>query len=157
MTFWLLCNHNDVLASVAVVTGLSVDQMRAPDGSRRCIDAIDAAWQPRVPILFMNGVLDPVLTPNLARARVGGRIERLALRGGDRIAGDGHFTRWRWTDTSERMTFDFIEHDYSAEGQLAGHCMPGGLKPTRTTCTDGAIRLNWGEIALQWFLDHPKP
>jgi hypothetical protein len=56
-------------ASAAVVTGLSADQVRAPDGTRKCIDAIDAAWRPRVPILFTNGVLDPVLTPELAHAR----------------------------------------------------------------------------------------
>jgi pimeloyl-ACP methyl ester carboxylesterase len=155
MTFSFLCSHNDILASTAVVTGQSADQVRAPDGTRKCIDAIDANWQPRVPILFMNGVLDPALTPTLAHARRDGIVSRLSLTGGEKIAGDSHYTRTRWTGMGG-MVFDFLEHDYSAEGKLAGHCMPGGTPPNATTCTKGEIKVNWGETALQWFIDHPK-
>ena len=54
------------------------------------------------------------------------------------------------------MVFDFLEHDYNAEGKLAGHCMPGGTPLNATTCTKGEIKVNWGETALQWFIDHPK-
>jgi poly(3-hydroxybutyrate) depolymerase len=25
-----------------------------------------------------------------------------------------------------------------------------------TTCTTGQIAINWGELALQWFIDHPR-
>lgn len=153
MSYALLCSHNTVLASAAVITGISVDQVMMPGGARKCLDAIDAAWQPRVPILFMNGVLDPALTPELAHARVAGIVSRLQLGGGERISGDAHFTRKRWTGPGG-MVFDFLEHDYSAEGRLGGHCIPGGA--ARTTCTKGEIAINWGETALQWFLDHPK-
>jgi len=125
MTFSFLCNHNDILASAAVVTGMSADQVRAPDGTRKCIDAIDAAWQPRVPILFMNGVLDPALKPEAAHARRDGIVSRLKLTGGEQIAGDGHYTRTHWTGAGG-MAFDFLEHDYSAAGTGSGHCMPGG-------------------------------
>jgi pimeloyl-ACP methyl ester carboxylesterase len=155
MTFSFLCNHNDILASTAVVTGLSADQVRAPDGTRKCIDAIDAGWRPRVPILFMNGVLDPALTPEFAHVRRDGIVSRLSLTGGKQIAGDGHYTRTRWTGEGG-MVFDFLEHDYSAEGRGAGHCMPGGTPPNASTCTKGDIKFSWGETALQWFIDHPK-
>jgi hypothetical protein len=93
------------------------------------------------------------MTPELAHARVAGLVSRLELTGGDRIAGDAHFTRKRWTGTGG-MVLDFLEHDYSSEGRLGGHCMPGGS--ARTTCTKGVIAVHWGETALQWFVDHPK-
>ncbi len=155
MTFWFLCSHNDILASAAVVTGSSADQVMAPDGARKCIDAIDAAWQPRVPILFMNGVFDPALTPEAAHARVDGIVSRLSLTGGATIAGDGQFTRKRWSGAGG-MVFDFLEHDYSTGGRLGGHCMPGGVAQTGTTCTAGNVNVDWGETALEWFLDHPR-
>jgi hypothetical protein len=25
-----------------------------------------------------------------------------------------------------------------------------------TTCSTGDIKIKWGEVALQWFIDHPK-
>jgi poly(3-hydroxybutyrate) depolymerase len=39
-TFAFLCNYNDMLASAAVVTGSSADQVMAPDGSRKCIGGL---------------------------------------------------------------------------------------------------------------------
>jgi hypothetical protein len=156
MTHAFLCNQNRLLASVAVVTGSSVDQVMMPDGKTKCLDMIKADWTPKVPILFMNGVKDPALTPALAHARLEGLIARLGLTGGQQIAGDAHYTRKRWTGPGG-MVLEFLEHDYAADGdRLGGHCMPGGAEPTATTCTKGEIAVNWGETALQWFLDHPK-
>ena len=164
MTFAFLCHHTDILASTAVVTGSSADQVRAPGGDRRCIEAIDAAWRPRVPIFFMNGVHDPALTRDAARARTEGIVSRLGLTGGTPIAGDAHYTRRRWTGEGD-MTFDFLEHDYSTEGMLGGHCMPRGsrlpgapdtLPANGVVCTTGSPTVHWGELALQWFAEHPK-
>jgi hypothetical protein len=53
------------------------------------------------------------------------------------------------------MVFDFLEHQYS-NSLLAGHCIPGGDDGGFTACTDGGSSLKWGEVVLQWFLDHPK-
>jgi poly(3-hydroxybutyrate) depolymerase len=156
MTFWFLCNHPDKLASVAVVTGSSADQVKAPTGGGKCIDALNADWKPRVPILFMNGIKDVALTEAAAQARTDGIVSRLALSGGQRIAGDDHWQRRHWSGAGG-MEFDFVTHDYSAGERLGGHCMPGGKTVNATTCTLGDIKLHWGQLALDWFIAHPKP
>ena len=155
MTFAFLCRDNARLASVAVATGSSADQVMTPDGNSKCIDALDAAWEPRVPILFVNGIHDPALTSDAARARTDGIVSRLGLSGGETVAGDGHYTRRHWSGAGG-MELDFIEHDYTAAGQLGGHCMPGGREVTATTCTEGDISLHWGRLALEWFMSHPR-
>lgn len=165
MTFAFLCNYNDVLASVAVVTGVSANQVMAPDGERRCVDSFDANWQPRVPILFMNGVHDPALTPDLAHARVEAIVSGLGLTGGTEIDGrEGHYTRRHWTGDGG-MAFDFLEHQYSTPGRLGGHCMPrDGIMPgspntletNGVVCSVGDPAFHWGRVALQWFMDHPR-
>jgi poly(3-hydroxybutyrate) depolymerase len=156
MTFWFLCNHPDRLASVAVVTGSSADQVKAPGGEGKCIDALNASWSPRVPIFFFNGIKDPALTEAKAQERTDGIVSRLSLKGGEKIAGDDRYTRRHWTGAGG-MEFDFLTHDYAAEGRLAGHCMPGGRVVNATTCNQGDIKLHWGKLALEWFMAHPKP
>jgi poly(3-hydroxybutyrate) depolymerase len=152
VTFWFLCNHPDVLASTAPVTGSSADQVTVM--GMPCIESIDADWKPRVPILFMSGAMDTALTIENARARSDGIVMRLGLSGGDEVDGDATYTRKRWTGT-DGMVFDFLEHQYS-NSLLAGHCIPGGDDGGFTACTDGGSSLKWGEVVLQWFLDHPK-
>ena len=48
---------------------------------------------------------------------------------------------------------------------LEGHCIPGGTDlagsannagANATTCSTGEMPLHWGEVALQWFIDHPE-
>ena len=160
MTFWFLCNHNDMLASVSVVTGSSADQVQAPakasGGGGKCIDAIGASWSPRVSIFFFNGIKDPALTEAKAQERADGIVSRLSLTGGDIIAKDDHYARRHWTGAGG-MAFDFLTHDYAAEGRLAGHCMPGGKVVNATTCTEGDIKLHYGKLALDWYMAHPKP
>jgi hypothetical protein len=157
VTFYFLCTHPEVLASAAPISGSSASQ--------RCIDAIDADWRPRVPILFMNGQRDLALEVAAGRERVEGLVSRLELSGGDEIEGDGHYSRKRW-EGAEGMVLDYIEHDYGGQAVLDGHCIPGGsdvegspnnFGANATTCTEGDIALHWGELALQWFIDHPKP
>jgi hypothetical protein len=164
MTFYFLCNHNDLLASTAPISGASADQVTVQDTGAPCLDAIDASWQPRVPILFMSGLRDTALSIDAARARVDGLVSRLGLSGGDEIDGDGHYSRKRW-EGEGGMVLDFLEHDYGGQAFLDGHCVPGGIDvmgapnnfgANATTCTDGENPLPWGEVALQWFLDHPK-
>jgi pimeloyl-ACP methyl ester carboxylesterase len=156
MTFAFLCTHPDWLASVAVATGSSADQVRAPDGERSCIESLDADWRPRVPIFFMSGIHDPALTAAAAQARTDGLVSRLGLTGGLEVAGDGHYQRRRWTGP-DGMILDFLTHDYDAQlERLGGHCMPGGVETEATTCTHGEIAIDWGELVLNWFINHPK-
>lgn len=155
-TFYMLCNHPELLASAAPLSGNSAD-----------VSCIDQNWKPRVPFLFMSGITDSSLAIADFRTRVDGFVEKLGLTGGDVIGSDGHYTRKHWRD-AEGRDYDFIEHDYGGQPVLAGHCVPGGTdisgSPNNfvlnaTTCTTPANveHLHWGKTALQWFLDHPKP
>jgi hypothetical protein len=48
--------------------------------------------------------------------------------------------------------FEFLEHDWQG-GFLGGHCYPGASG--RVGCgTDTPV--HYGEIALQFYVDHPK-
>jgi poly(3-hydroxybutyrate) depolymerase len=155
MTFWFLCNRPDLLASAGPVTGASADQVRVEGTSDSCIEAIDADWQPRVPILFMSGRQDNAFTIAAARARADGIVMRLGLTGGEEIDGDSTYSRKRW-EGADGIVFDFLEHGYSS-GVLAGHCIPGGpATDIIFACTSGGNSLDWGETVLEWFIEHPK-
>lgn len=153
MTFWFLCNHREVLASVAPVTGASADQVTVAGTDEPCIPSIDADWEPRPDILFMSGIQDQALTIDAARARTSGLVDRLGLSGGDAIENGEGFTRKRWTG-DDGMVFEYLEHDY-ANDFLQGHCIPGGNDGGYIGCTRGGD-LDWGPVALDWFKTHPK-
>lgn len=152
-TFYFLQHHNDILASAAPVAG-ALSQPTWADGS----------WQPRVPMLIMNGISDTASTIDASRMMVDTIVTGLGLAGGDEIEGDGHYAWKRWTGAGD-MVLEYIEHDYGGQAVLDGHCIPGGIDIdgaannfglNATTCTTGDIQLNWGEVVLQWFIDHPK-
>jgi hypothetical protein len=155
MTFWFLCNDNEPLASVAPITGMSADQVTVVGTNKNCIQSIDASWQPRIPILFMSGTQDNALTTEKAQARVDGIVTRLGLTGGNVIDSGNGYTRRRWQGEGG-MVFDFLQHDYSAAVRLAGHCLPGGSKSSSFACTTGNPSFHFGEVALKWFIEHPK-
>ena len=164
VTFWFLCNKQSLLASAAPVSGQSADQITGP-GGMPCLPSIGEGWQPRVPILFMNGTSDTALVIENARARVDGLVMRLGLTGGEQIDGDGVYRRKHW-QADDGMVLDYIEHDYGGQAVLGGHCIPGGTDISgsannfglnATTCTTpDEIALHWGKTALQWFRDHEK-
>jgi predicted esterase len=153
-TFYFLAHHNDILASAAPVAGALEDPDWATD-----------AWRPRVPILVMNGIGDTASTITRSRALIDQIVAGLALQGGQEIKGDGHYS-WKQWSGAEGMDLEYIEHDYGGQAVLAGHCIPGGidiqgsannLGINATTCTTGDIQIKWGELVLQWFIEHPKP
>ena len=158
MTFWFLCNHAEALASVGPVTGRSADQVQDLASGRNCIQSIDAAWRPRVPILFMSGTQDSAFSAQGAQERTDGIVSRLGLAGGDVIASGNGYRRRRWTG-SDGMVFDFLTHDYSSS-VLAGHCIPaptdGPPKDGIFSCVTPANGLDWGKTVLQWFIEHPR-
>jgi predicted esterase len=153
MTFWFLQNKTADLASAAPVAGAQP------------ADWFTDAWKPRVPFLVMNGIDDQASTIDKSRALIDSIVKGLGLMGGMQIDGDGHYSRKRWTGDMG-MELEYIEHDYGGQPVLGGHCIPGGIDTPEsgannfglngTTCTTGMIKLNWGEIVLKWFEDHPK-
>jgi pimeloyl-ACP methyl ester carboxylesterase len=155
MTFWFLQNHHDSIASAAPVSG-------ATD-----VSWMTDTWMPRIPIFYENGTKDQASMIDSARTMVDDIVSQLTLMGGMEIAGDGHYSRKHW-EGDGGMVFDYIEHDYGGQAVLDGHCIPGGvdtpdMQPddllggiNATTCTTGDIAINWGQLALQWYVDHPK-
>jgi pimeloyl-ACP methyl ester carboxylesterase len=153
ITFWFLCNEHELLASAAPVSGAS---------NRMCFND---GWHPRVPILYENGTKDQASTIDRARTMVDDIVTGLMLTGGTQIAGNGGYFRKHWIG-DEGMEFDYIEHMYGGQAVLDGHCIPGGVDTATmgknnfglnaTTCTTGMIDINWGELALQWFIAHPR-
>ena len=113
MTFWFLCNHGELLASAAPVAFAGGD-------------CIDAAWEPRVPLLYMNGIKDTAATIASSRAMIERLSSELELGEGEETANDGHYTRTHYTDGAG-MELDYIEHDYGGQPVLDGHCLPGGI------------------------------
>ena len=112
----------------------------------------------------MQGITDGAFSIESARIMIDALKTRFDA--GEPVeSGDGHYTRMHY-EGRDGMELDYIEHDYGGQAVLAGHCIPGGIDVpgapnnfglNATSCTTGEINLHWGETALQWFMDHPKP
>lgn len=153
-TLWFLQHKNAVLASAAPVAG-ALEQPTWADDS----------WQPRVPMLIMNGRTDSASQIANSDMMVEAFVQGLGLSGGTQIAGDAGYTWKQWSGAGG-MELGYIVHEYGGQAVLAGHCIPGGIDVAgapnnlglnATTCTTGAPYLPWGDTVLQWFIDHPKP
>jgi predicted esterase len=151
-TFWFLQNKNAVLASAAPFAGA----LEQPDW------ATDA-WQPRVPMLIVNGSTDSASQIAESDAMVETFVSGFGLTGGDEIAGDAGYAWKKWTGAG--MDLEYIVHEYGGQAVLAGHCIPGGIDVpgapnnfslNATTCTTGGPYFSWGDTVLKWFIDHPK-
>lgn len=140
MTWRFICNYTDTFASFAPIAGVNPNDQ----GNIGCD-------LPRKPILFVNGLLDPFAiyafeaTPVLATVRetIGAaNLEELTLGEGDKhthisLTGNGYL-------------FEHISHD--SIGLVGGHCIPGG---TSVLGCSGSFA--YGEEALKFYIEHPKP
>jgi pimeloyl-ACP methyl ester carboxylesterase len=154
MTWWFLCNHHDALASVAPIAGTAD------------VACLDDGWKPRVPIFYWAGRTDGSVPIDSSRRTINAIVAQLTLTGGMQIAGDTAYARKHWEGAAD-MALDYVEHDYAGQILVDGHCVPGGFDtPTfgannfglnATTCVLGDIRIAYGELALQWYEDHPRP
>jgi pimeloyl-ACP methyl ester carboxylesterase len=150
MSWHFVCNFSDVLASAAPVAATP--------------SCVDESWSPRIPLLYMQGITDGAFSIESSRAMIEDLKGVLELSGEGESVGDGNYD-WRRWEGADGVSLDYIEHDYGGQAVLAGHCIPGGIDTpgaannfglNATTCTTGEIDLNWGEVVLQWFLDHPR-
>jgi predicted esterase len=153
-TFYFIAHRNAALASAAPVAGALQQPAWAND-----------SWQPRIPILVMNGNMDTASTIDASNELVDALVTGLELSGGDVIKSDPLYKWKRYTGTNADV--EYITHDYGGQAVLAGHCIPGGIDVAgapnnvglnATSCTTpvGANYLPWGDTVLQWFIDHPK-
>ncbi len=154
VSWWFICNHNDMVASVAPVAAAGT-----------CIG--DEGLDPEISILYMNGRRDPGQNIADAESMIDEVVEKLSMKDSRVIGGDGTWEQTRWTNDNG-TDLDFIWHKYAVQPPAVsiGHCLPGGtdtqgsgtLAPfNATSCVGNKISLDWGETVLQWFIEHPKP
>jgi poly(3-hydroxybutyrate) depolymerase len=160
MTYRFLCDHADYFASVAPLAGAGCT-FGDPDAGMWGSSAVPAR---QIPVLACNGTKDALVNfTNVAVPERDTVVRGWNMNAGTVIAGDGTFTRTRYTSPSGNV-FEFIQHDYTSwESLTKGHCFPGSKD------FDGGVSgqvfgfaceppnsFVWGEEVMKFFLAHPK-
>lgn len=155
MTFRLMCTHAETFASIAPGGALPGCEFTGTNVPSEEVD-----------ILQMHGRVDGVV--NFMAQAIPQRDA--VLNGGwpfgapTTLVDDGKHKATRYTTTSGTV-FEFWEHDYQTSAVVAfvplkGHCVPGGTDfngfPAGYSCQD-MNTFAFGQIAMQFFIDHPKP
>ena len=149
MTWRLLCDHADYFASASPLGGLAGCEFSGANAPSQ-----------EIPILQVHGRKDAVV--NFQGIAIPQRDAALAywMDGpGVVLEDDGMHKATRYT-TAAGTRFELWEHDYVAGSFiLGGHCFPGGtdvgVSPFQYGCT-AAGTFVYGELAMQFFLDHPR-
>ncbi len=155
MTFRLSCTHANFFASVA--PGAALYPGCEFSGSNKPSEEVD--------ILQMHGHQDGILSFNAQAVPARDAV----LNGGWTFgapavfANDAKHKATRWTTTNGTV-FELWEHDYQSANlallvPIKGHCVPGGgdfmNTPAGYSCDDQNTFV-FGQIAMQFFIDHPK-
>ncbi len=154
MTFRLLCDHADLIASAAPIGALAGCDFAGPNVPSEEVD-----------ILHVHGRQDPIVSFGaVAVPQRDAALSSLPFGAPNIFEEDGNHRATRW-QTPSGTVFEFWEHDYTTSASvvfvdLDGHCVPGGDDlggtPAGYSCED----LNtfvFGELAVAFFQAHPKP
>lgn len=154
MTWRMLCDHADVLASAAPAGfGHSANE--------KCFTAGQAP-SPSVPILFMHGTADALVPFSSAEAARDAVIAAQSMTQAEVVSQDADHVWTRYAGSTGEV-FEFIEHDYTGAQLLGGHCYPGSTDPGGepgqffSFKCDQTAAFNWGEAVMQFFIAHPRP
>lgn len=157
MTWRMLCKHAEFFASVAPASGCSFM------GTEGC--AFAAGQQPavEVPVLYMHGTKD-VLQPFWCGQQQADAVVQGWSMAALPVVAQGDKYLWRAYRSSKGTDFQFIQHDWAAAFfGLQGHCYPGSSDQSATLPGQfsgfGCKPPNdfaWGEVALKFFVAHPK-
>lgn len=150
MTWRMVCSHADFFASAAPLGGITGCEFSGPNVPSR-----------EVPMVMTHGHLDNVVS--FTGIAIPQRDAALAYWGdgaGTVFDSDPAHTATRY-ETAAGTIFEFYEHDYTAGSAiLGGHCSPGGsdvgASPFQFGCQQPGTFV-YGEVAMQFFLDHPLP
>jgi poly(3-hydroxybutyrate) depolymerase len=147
MTWRMVCDHADFFASAApggAIEGCAFDAAHAPSEE--------------VDVLVMHGHNDVIVSfQSTAIPQRDAALAYWAFGPPEVFAGDATYTATRWT-TAQGSVLELWEHDYSSQSLLIqGHCFPGSDDTgfLGLAC-EPPNAFSYGEIALQFFLDHPK-
>lgn len=151
MTSRFLCQHADVFASMAPAAGTGCSFFGSDAPSRE------------VHVLYMHGTKDALVAFAQGAAQRDAAIAYWKMKQTAVVESDGSHVWTRYQSPSGTV-LEFVQHDYQASSfALKGHCFPGstdkGGEPGQLfsfACVDAAA-FTWGEIAMQFFREHPKP
>jgi poly(3-hydroxybutyrate) depolymerase len=152
MTWWMICHHADVFASMAPLSA---------GGVAGCTFLGSDVPSQQIPILDAHGHKDNVV--NFQLSAIPQRDAALAywqFGPGAVFEMDSAHTATRYL-TDGGTPFEFYEHDYQAGSSLlGGHCFPGGTDvgplPDQFGCADPQ-QFDWGQRAMDFFRAHPRP
>jgi hypothetical protein len=172
MTWRFLCAHSDVLASAAPAAAAGQPMLTI---ETLCEFAGPAGPARPIPILYMHGTQDGLVSFQNALVQRDAIVARYGAGAAEVVdRGPVHVrTRFEKSGTPGAI-FEFLQHDYSTAAgvgippfgvALKGHCYPGStdftpsaagqLMPFACT-TPSPSAFNWGELALEFFVEHPK-
>lgn len=150
MTWRLLCEHAAFFASASPLGGLAGCEFSGANAPSQ-----------EIPILQVHGRKDAVVSfPNIAIPQRDAALAYWMNGPGVVLEDDGMHKATRYV-TAAGTRFELWEHDYVAGSFiLGGHCFPGGTdvgaSPFQFGCAEPGTFI-YGELAMQFFLDHPKP
>lgn len=156
MSWRFACAHADVLASVAAGAACGNDFPISD-----CQFTPDESPTEPIDILYMHGTADLVVNYSCAIERRDAVIDHFALGDEQLLLDDPEVRRTRWS--SDAMTFEYVEHDYTGDTPIAGgHCMPGADDPggapgqiVPASCDDPFVFV-WGQAVIEFFIAHPR-
>lgn len=154
MTFRLVCTHADFFASAApgaAIEGCEFFGLNMPSEE--------------VDILMVHGHTDALVNfTTIALPQRNAALAAWDFGAPIVLEENADHTATRW-ETPTGNVFEFWEHDFETSATavfvaLKGHCVPGGDDfdgdPAGYSCEDPDTFV-FGELAMQFFLAHPKP
>ena len=171
MTWRMLCTHADVIASAAPIAAAD-GQSLSPASPPFVLDcAFDAANSPSTqrPILHMHGTADGLVQFSKGTQQRDAVIAKWSLGTPTVVTSDAKHSHTRYTSATGTV-YEFLQHDYVVPSQLLastlqGHCVPGGNdlpangsigQTSFFSCAQPSAFV-WGQLVMQFFIDHPKP
>jgi polyhydroxybutyrate depolymerase len=153
MTQRLVCDHADVYASASPIA--AIQGCAYTDADEPSVE---------VDLLFVHGRQDGIV-PFVSQAVPQRDAVLAAWPFGEptTLAESATHRARRWV-TSAGTVLEHWEHDYESDGlafgvPIAGHCVPGGQDfdgfPAGYSC-EGTQAFVYGEIAIAFFMDHPR-
>ncbi|MCA9665907.1 MAG: dienelactone hydrolase family protein [Myxococcales bacterium] len=160
MSWRFICKFTDTFASVApaaacgsaaIVSGCTFNGNDVP--------------KRKLPILFMHGTKDALVPFNgCADTQRDAVIAHYNAKVDKVIADDATHVWTRYVGAGGER-FEFIQHDYASnQALIVGHCFPGSTDPGGAKgqafsfkCDDASQAFVWGEVAMQFFIETPRP
>jgi len=154
------CKMSAEICSVAPLAASGYDWWALLDGDCWATNRNAIGLPARVPdVLYGAGRLDKLATwPNAQQRRddVLDLYNTTYARGVVLQQNNAHiWTRWTVGSGASEIAFEFIEHEYSTF-RSTGHCFPGGADGYVFTCqNDPNPAFTWGEVVIDFFINHP--